>query len=197
MTDNEKNDEFVNQMENPNVAQRQQMMDELNEKHQEELAKKKNTQSQNNPNKFNDEMDNLLVKELPDGIEEPPSEYPFVNMEEAIDKEIKEREEKILRTKKVEEESGVTEEKPKTKKKETKKKKVDIISPEYAEQIKDKKNQAESKPTVKNTIDDFDDLDKKVEIANTEVIQNSDSYDEAEEMTVEKINKTIDKTFRQ
>lgn len=95
MTDNEKNDEFVNQMENPNVAQRQQMMDELNEKHQEELAKKKNTQSQNNPNKFNDEMDNLqakeepkveLVKELPDGIEEPPSEYPFVNMEEAIDK---------------------------------------------------------------------------------------------------------------
>lgn len=233
MIDNEKNDEFVNQMENPNLVQRQQMMDELNEKHQEELVKKNKEQVQNNPNAFNEEMNELqakdepnevedkpaseypgdinkaidrrikekeepkveTVKSLPDGIEEPPSEYPFVNMEEAIDKEIKAREEEKIRAKKVEEEPVVTEEKPKTKKKETKKKKVDIISPEYAEQIKDKKNNTESVPTVKNTIEDFDDLDKKVEIANTEVIQNSDSYDEAEEMTVEKINKTIDDIY--
>ena len=220
MTENEKNDDFINNIENPEIAKRQQMMVDLNIKHTEEKdnVKQKNTRS------FDEKMEDLKAKDnVPSSTnnvesnvtkvergeptvdanyrEDPEfmdDEDFFKNMEASIVNEVNETKEKVEEKKKEESKPIPVVEELQPVKKVTKKKEktVDIISPEAAEKLKGKKKQSEAKSNVKNTIDDFDDLDKKVEIANTEAFENSRVVnDDVEELTVEKINKTIDDIY--
>lgn len=213
MTENEKNNEFVKQVENnPDIIARNNMIEELGEKYQEERAASKKKSVENSTiNEFDSNMERmkakderptqknnqtLSIKDVEESIQKAEEEFSnsefmddenfFENMAESV---INKNEEKKEEIKQVEEKVEVK--KPKTKKKE---KTVDIITPEAAEKIKDSKNVQLVKTNVKNTIDDFDDLDKKVEIANIEANDNNE-YDDVEELTEEKINKTIEDIY--
>lgn len=213
MTENEKNNEFVKQVENnPDIIARNNMIEELGEKYQEEqTASKKKSVENSTISEFESNMEKMKardekptkknnqtpsMKDVEESIQKAEEEFSnsefmddenfFENMAESV---ISKNEEKTEEVKVNVEPEPVK--KTKSKKKE---KVVDVITPEAAEKIKDSKNTQPVRTNVKNTIDDFDDLDKKVEIANIEANDNNEYYD-VEELTEEKINKTIEDIY--
>lgn len=213
MTENEKNNEFVKQVENnPDIIARNNMIEELGEKYQEEqTASKKKSVENSTISEFESNMEKMKardekptkknnqtpsMKDVEESIQKAEEEFSnsefmddenfFENMAESVISKNEEKTEEV----KVNVESEPVK-KTKSKKKE---KVVDVITPEAAEKIKDSKNTQPVRTNVKNTIDDFDDLDKKVEIANIEANDNNEYYD-VEELTEEKINKTIEDIY--
>ena len=208
---------------NPEAIKRKQMMEDLSNLHDTELENKKIDQSENDklanvdPEKYMETVQPTENNEVDVGGEEKLVEVnslPNVgafDFEKAIsngvetinDEPVEKTEHKVVNNtesvEKVEHEvvnntEPVEKPKPETQKK-TKKKKVevDIITPTEAEKIKSKN--AES--TVKNTIENFTDLDEQAEISNKERIEHSENYERemAKDLTDEEINKTFDEIY--
>ena len=210
---------------NPEVVKRQEMMNQLSEIHEieqeTEKIKKVNEKKKENPDTYMDSVEATEenVQETKTETEDKEKEYNLVADVPASEKIVPPVEEnnddddffgddlETAITDSVEHANDVPEgrvheeipeqEPPKEEKKKPVKKikKVDIISPEDAQRIKNKTDN--NKNGVKSSIENFDDLDEKVEISHRETYENSNLYqkDVAKELTDAEINKAFDDIY--
>lgn len=211
---------------NPEVAKRQEMMNQLSEIHDieretEKVKKANEKKSKTNSNEYMNSVEATEEKEYVPVTDVPASEKVVPPLEEskseeedddffgddlesAITESVKHAndvpEGKVhdelpeLVSKEESTTKTVKTEKKKTSPK--KDKKVDIITPEEANKIKNKK-EGTNKDGVKSSIENFDDLDEKVEISHREAYENSNHYQDevAKDLTTEEINKTFDDIY--